>query len=74
MRGRRDREREFPHGARVRIEGDVGDDVTGSLRGSAAEVVGRNATYTHRAYGPMVNVRTEDGRMVAVPQAAVRRE
>lgn len=65
-------ERELPHGKAVRIDAHVGDDASGDLRGQAATVHGVNATFVNQQGVPMVNVRTEAGEVLAVPQAAVK--
>lgn len=70
------RAREFRHGQRVKIGGRVGDDVTGDLRGIEGTVEGGNPTYVAKdSRGrdvPCVAVKTEDGRLVSLPQSAVR--
>lgn len=63
--------REFQHGQPIRVEGSVGDDATGNLRGQRGRVLGVNPTFDGKA-GPMVNVQLEGGAVVAVPQRAVR--
>lgn len=65
------RERELPHGVRVKIDAHVGDDVSGDLRGAEGRVHGINATYSKDGQ-QFVNVKLADGSAVAVPTASIK--
>ena len=60
----------------VRVTGHVaGEGDRNSLRGDVGEVVGANPHYRHGDSGQvMTSVVMEDGRVVAVPTQALKRE
>lgn len=64
--------REFQHGQPIRVDGSVGDDASGNLKGQRGRVLGVNPTFDSERNGPMVNVQLEGGAVVAVPQRAVK--
>lgn len=60
------------HGQRIKVTGSVGDDASGNLKGETGSVLGVNATFTNQSGVDMVNVRLDNGAVVAVPAKALK--